>query len=490
MNQSSHPIIIQGGMGIAVSAWPLARAVSRAGQLGVVSGTALDAVLVRRLQSGDPGGNIRRALAEFPLTEIAKRIVGRFFRPEDKSSDVPFATMKLLTEAPTQTQLELNVLANFAEVFLAKEGHDGLVGINYLEKIQLPTLPSLFGAMIAGVDYVLMGAGIPTAIPGVIDRLCDGKPVELLLKVEGAQSDDRFYTRFDPGKFTGGQSPWLRRPKFLPIVASATLATMLTRKSSGAVDGFIVEGPTAGGHNAPPRGKTQFNDCGEPIYGQRDIVDLEAMKALGLPFWLAGSYGSPEQVVRALDTGAAGVQVGTAFAFCDESGLREDIRHEVIRSCKTGELDVHTDPVASPTGFPFKVLSMLGSLSDSVTYQLRKRRCDLGYLRQAFKRPDGTLGWRCPAEPISSYLHRGGKEEDTAGRKCVCNGLMANIGLGQICGDGSRELPLVTCGDDVNNLLQFLKTPEALSYSACDVVRYLLSLVPTVPTTRTSFAPC
>jgi len=40
----AHPRIIQGGMGIAVSDWRLARAVSRLGQLGVVSGTAIDSI--------------------------------------------------------------------------------------------------------------------------------------------------------------------------------------------------------------------------------------------------------------------------------------------------------------------------------------------------------------------------------------------------------------------------------------------------------------
>jgi NAD(P)H-dependent flavin oxidoreductase YrpB (nitropropane dioxygenase family) len=40
----AHPTIIQGGMGIGISHWGLARAVSAAGQLGVVSGTAIDTV--------------------------------------------------------------------------------------------------------------------------------------------------------------------------------------------------------------------------------------------------------------------------------------------------------------------------------------------------------------------------------------------------------------------------------------------------------------
>jgi nitronate monooxygenase len=252
---------------------------------------------------------------------------------------------------------------------------------------------------------------------------------------------------------------------------------MLARKSSGAVDGFVVEGPTAGGHNAPPRGKPGLNSRGEPIYGERDHVDLDAMQALGLPFWLAGSYGSAEQVVSAMQDGAAGVQVGTAFAFCNESGMREDLRREVVELSKSGKVDVTTDPVASPTGFPFKVLSLLGSLSESAAYQLRKRRCDLGYLRQAFKKADGSLGWRCPAEPVAAYTKKGGAEQDTEGRKCVCNGLMANIGLGQIRGDGSRELSLVTCGDEVRNLASFLTSPEEWRYSARDVVNCLLSLV-------------
>ncbi len=481
MNQNSEPIIIQGGMGAAVSAWPLAKAVSLTGQLGVVSGTALDAVLVRRLQLGDAGGHLRRAIAEFPLPGITERILDRFFIPGGKSPDAKFASLQMLREAPSHAQKAIIVLANFVEVFLAKENHQGIVGINYLEKIQLPTLPSIFGALLAGVDYILMGAGIPTTIPGAIDRLCEGKSAELQLRVEGAGRDERFHTHFDPGEFTKERSPWLRRPKFLPIVASATLATMLARKSNGAVNGFIVEGPTAGGHNAPPRGKTQLDADGQPIYGPRDAVDQQAMLRLKLPFWHAGSYGAPEQVVGALEGGAAGVQVGTAFAFCEESGLRQDIRQEVIQMSKKGELDVRTDPLASPTGFPFKVLSLFSSLSESVNYQLRKRRCDLGYLRQAFKREDGTLGWRCPSEPVHNYLKRGGNEEETVGRKCVCNGLMANVGLGQIQSNGDDELPLVTCGDDVKNIARFLKTSEATNYSARDVVEYLLSLVNTKP---------
>ncbi|MCA9266792.1 MAG: nitronate monooxygenase, partial [Planctomycetales bacterium] len=179
---------------------------------------------------------------------------------------------------------------------------------------------------------------------------------------------------------------------------------MLAKKASGRVDGFIVEGPTAGGHNAPPRGKPKRNDRGEPVYGDRDVVDLDAIAALGRPFWLAGSYGSPEQIAAALETGAAGVQVGTAFAFCEESGLSSEIKADVLKSCRHGEPEVVTDPLASPTGFPFKVLQVEGSISDESVYDQRQRVCDLGFLRQAYRKDSGELGWRCPGEPSAAYV--------------------------------------------------------------------------------------
>ncbi len=271
--------------------------------------------------------------------------------------------------------------------------------------------------------------------------------VELRLDVQGAGGSDEFTTRFDPNSFCGGEAPDLVRPDFLAIVSSATLANMLARKASGRVNGFVVEGPTAGGHNAPPRGRLQLSVEGEPVYGDRDVPDLEAIRALGLPFWLAGSYAEPARLAEALRLGAAGVQIGTAFAYCEESGLDHELKERVLAMSRTGRVRVFTDPIASPTGFPFKVLQMEDTHSDPTTYEKKTRICDLGYLRQAYKKPGAKLGWRCPAEPVEDYVRKGGDEEDTRGRKCVCNGLMANIGLGQIRRGGEQEKPLITSGD-------------------------------------------
>jgi nitronate monooxygenase len=125
---------------------------------------------------------------------------------------------------------------------------------------------------------------------------------------------------FTPRDFVEGDAPPLRRPRFLPIIASNTLAVTMLRKANGRVDGFIIEGPTAGGHNAPPRGKLTLNELGEPVYGERDRVDLEKMRELGVPFWLAGGYGGPDVLQQALDAGELGVEpmAGADLKRCDE----------------------------------------------------------------------------------------------------------------------------------------------------------------------------
>jgi len=460
-------------MGAGVSDWRLARAVSQTGQLGVVSGTALAAILARRLQIGDLGGQMRRALEKFPVPGIAAKILADYFVLGGKPADAPFKLTPLPCLNPGPDYVALTVAANFAEVFLAKENNDGLIGINFLEKIQFPTLPSIFGAMLADVDYVLMGAGIPRSIPGVLDRLARGETVEMKIDIEGALSGEEFYSTFDPAAFCGGAAPALKRPDFLGIVASATLAMTLARKSNGAVNGFIVEGETAGGHNAPPRGVLQLNPEGEPIYGPRDAVDLEKIRELKLPFWLAGSYGRPGKLAEALSLGAAGIQVGTAFAFCEESGIRPDLKQQVFELSCAGKLRVFTDPLASPTGFPFKVVQLPGTLSDAKSFPPRERQCDLGFLRHAYRKVDGTTGYRCPAEPVEDYVRKGGSVEDTHGRQCVCNGLVATISLAQVDSENGSGLPLVTAGNEIANIAQFLQ-PGRDSYTAREVLSRLL----------------
>jgi NAD(P)H-dependent flavin oxidoreductase YrpB (nitropropane dioxygenase family) len=465
------PLVIQGGMGIAVSNWRLAQTVSSLGQLGVISGTAVDSVLVRRLQDGDVGGFVRRALEHFPWPSVSADVLRKYFIEGGKAPDAPYALLSMYRQAVSRARQEVTILANFVEVWLAKQGHSNAVGINLLTKVQMPNLASLYGAMLAGVDYVLMGAGIPKEIPGALDRLAAHEPAALRLEVDGDGPAE--YLEFDPLLFWDRSTPVeLKRPKFFPIISQASLAQMLMKKANGRVDGFIVEGPTAGGHNAPPRGQITYNERNEPVYGERDLVNMEQMRALGMPFYLAGGAASPASLQSALDGGASGVQVGTLFAYSRESGLADDLKYDVLERVVRDEIDVLTDARASPTGFPFKIVQIETTNSSQQQYEARRRVCDLGYLRTAYRRPDGRLDYRCAAEPVDTYVKKGGCLADTVGRKCLCNALMADIGLAQVRDGGELERPIITSGDDVMRLNRFLN--GRISYSAEEVIAYLL----------------
>jgi NAD(P)H-dependent flavin oxidoreductase YrpB (nitropropane dioxygenase family) len=356
---------------------------------------------------------------------------------------------------------------------LAKNGHQGPVGVNYLEKIQLATPAAAFGAMLAGVDYVLMGAGIPTEIPGLLDSMARGEPGELTVAVAGALPGERHTVRFDPDALAGTVPSAPARPRFLAIVSSAILASYLARNPTSTPDGFILETPVAGGHSAPPRGPLRLNADGEPVYGSRDDIDLAKVAALGLPFWLAGGHSSADALSTARSTGATGIQVGTAFALCRESGIDPSLRHRMIEEALTGALVVRNEPYASPTGFPFKTVQLAGTLSDNEVYTARTRLCDLGYLRTPYRRVDGGIGYRCPAEPTATYLRKGGSVEETLGRRCLCNGLTATIGLAQRFADGTVEPPLLTLGQNLDFLPE-LVARTGTDFTAADVVAYLL----------------
>lgn len=481
--------IVQGGMGVAVSHWRLARAVSTAGQLGVVSGTALEVVCARRLQQGDPGGHVRRALAACPLPGVAEWILDSYFVEGGIAPDAPYRPVPRHTLASGGRVLQLTAAANFVEVYLAKAGHCGPVGINYLRKIELPLPAAVYGAILAGVDYVLVGAGNPSEIPELVGSLARHRPAALSVKVFGARSsDDLGEITFDPrsvwSEDTSPPSPHAA-PKVLAIVASTDLAAALAADPRTRPDGFVVEGPSAGGHNAPPRGPRRVDDHGQPIYDERDAVDVREVTALGLPVWLAGSYGSPQRLQEAKSLGAVGVQVGTLFAYCDESGFAPEIVEQVRRQVLAGGLRVRSDWRASPTGFPFRVAELPGTLTDDAVLAARRPVCDLGMLRTASLGPDGALDYRCPAEPPAAYQRKGGREANTHGRVCLCNALFASAGMAQRRRDGELEPPLVTSGEDIDGVAALLaaraKAADRDGYSAKDVVDYLLGPLPPTP---------
>jgi NAD(P)H-dependent flavin oxidoreductase YrpB (nitropropane dioxygenase family) len=228
----------------------------------------------------------------------------------------------------------------------------------------------------------------------------------------------------------------------------------------------------AGGHNAPPR-KMQDTPSG---FGPLDEVNLAKMCEVGLPFWLAGGRATPQAVKNALDHGASGVQVGTLFALSKESGLIDPLRQKMLAAAKDKTLTVRTDHRASPTGFPFKVVEIPGTIGIEEVYKARPKLCDLGYLRSSTITEEGKTVSKCAAEPETPFLRKGGLAADIENRLCLCNGLMAAVGFGQERADGYVEAPLLTLGATTTDVEEMLKEfPDG--WGAVDVLNRLTTLI-------------
>jgi NAD(P)H-dependent flavin oxidoreductase YrpB (nitropropane dioxygenase family) len=138
-------------------------------------------------------------------------------------------------------------------------------------------------------------------------------------------------------------------------------------------------------------------------------------------------------------------------------------------AARAGRLDVFTDPRASPTGYPFKILELDGIPPAA---DARRRLCDLGVLRSAYRRDDGRVCFRCPGEPVAAFVAKGGDPGSTVGRRFLFNALTANVGLAQVRANGAVEAPLLTTGDEVRRLGDFLDGRE--DDCADEVLEYLL----------------
>ena len=217
--------LIQGGMGVYVSNWRLAKAVAQGNPgvtAGTISGTGLDVVYVRLLQLGDPGGHVTRALTAFDSKfgcSIGQKIINRYFIEGGKApgSKFKFSPMQVvhtgnegdsipavsLPDVPISLNInpetiELVIATAFAEVWLAKEGHQGNIFINLMKKVELPLIFAMYGAMLAGVDAIVVGAGNPDGLAAVCSQLANHNSVTFDLPVLYREAGETFQCLFDP----------------------------------------------------------------------------------------------------------------------------------------------------------------------------------------------------------------------------------------------------------------------------------------------------
>jgi nitronate monooxygenase len=323
--------IIQGGMGVGVSLHPLARSVAREGGVGIVSSACVD-----RLVSKRTGRNVN------------------------------------------------TYEAVYEEVSLSKAA-GGYAGINIMVALVRDYESSVRGAIDAGADMIISGAGLPLSLPGI-----------------------------QPPKDTA----------LVPIVSSARALDLICKKWEKVgyrPDAVVLEGPLAGGH----------------LGFKVDQIDLEANRLENLlppvkdmaakyghiPVIVAGGIYTHHDIVRYLKMGADGVQMGTRFLATEESSATPEYKHAVINAREEDIIVAHKP--GSPCGLPFRIIKQ-SPMYVSALQRLRQPKCDKGYV--LLKDEEGKFT-RCPAKVSNENCF------------CICNGLLSSAGY-----NPDKEEPLYTVG--------------------------------------------
>jgi nitronate monooxygenase len=162
-----------------------------------------------------------------------------------------------------------------------------------------------------GVNIIITGAGLPTNMP----EFTEGYPDVALV-------------------------PIVSSPKALKIICKRW-----TKRYNRLPDAVIVEGPLSGGH----QGFT-YEQCVDDAYRLENLIGpvKEEIKNWGdFPLIAAGGVWDHDDIVRMMELGADGVQMGTRFIGTHECDAADNFK-EVILECREEDIKL----LKSPVGYP------------------------------------------------------------------------------------------------------------------------------------------
>ena len=316
--------LVQGGMGVGVSAHRLAGAVAAEGGVGTISSVDLrhhHPDLMERTGKLPPGDAAKQAIDAANLEAISR------------------------------------------EITAAREvsGGRGLLAINVMRAVNAYAA-SVKQALEAGIDAVVVGAGLPLDLPdlaqdhpraALVPILSDARGVQLVVK------------------------KWERK-KRLP-------------------DAIVIEHPRlAGGH----LGAARIADLNDPRFEFENVIpqSLAFLRAAGIdreiPLIAAGGIRSCEDIARVQSLGAAAAQLGTPFAVTQECDAHPEFKR-VLAEARDDEMVELT----SVAGLPARAVATRWMRSylrmdEKLQSVARKRACMMSFdcLAQCGLR-DGTPGW-------------------------------------------------------------------------------------------------
>jgi nitronate monooxygenase len=329
--------IVQGGMGVGVSLHPLAKSVAREGGLGIISSACIDRLVSKR------------------------------------------------------NGKKLNIYeAAYEEVSLSKI-QDGFAGINIMAALMRDYNDSVRGAIDAGADVIISGAGLPLNLPAI-------------------------------------QAP--KDTALIPIVSSARALEIICKKWEKLgyrPDAVVLEGPLAGGHLGFRIDQVDLD--ANKLENLLPPVKEMAVKCGDFPVIVAGGIYTYDDIVRFMAMGADGVQMGTRFLATEESSASDSYKRAVLEA-KDEDIVVAHRP-GSPCGLPFRVIKQSPMYVSSLK-RLRKPKCDKGYVLMKDAEGKYTI---CPAK------------QDNENYFCICNGLLSSAGY-----NADEEEALYTVGSNASRI--------------------------------------
>jgi len=254
--------IFQGGMGIGVSLSRLAAAVAKCGGVGTISAAQIG-FMEPDFYTNPKEANLR----------ALKRTIRE--------------TKEAVKDVPNKGLIAVNIM---------------VASRNYDEYVE--------ASVEAGADMIVCGAGLPTALPGLVKD---------------------------------------KRVKLVPIVSSARAASLIIKswmkKYNRVPDAILFEGPMAGGHLAFK--EDQMDEASERFY--ETIMDIkEAIEDLqACPLIVAGGIYTKEDVYKALAYGADAVQLGTRFVTTEECDVHPNFKQAYL-DAKQEDIVVIKSPVGMP----------------------------------------------------------------------------------------------------------------------------------------------
>lgn len=319
--------ILQGGMGVGVSGHRLAGSVAMLGAIGTLSSV-----------------DLRRA-----HPDLMARTLGLNLNESDSA--------KAQIDAANLEALEREIVAARA----ASQGF-GLLAVNIMRAVS-EYAASVKRSLEAGIDMIVVGAGLPLDLPD----LAQDHPQTLLV----------------------------------PILSDARGAQLIVKKwerKQRIPDAIILEHPgRAGGH----LGAARIADLQDPRFDFENVLPQTRafLRSAGLerqvPLIAAGGVRSFADIAHLQSLGAAGVQLGTPFAVTEECDAAPNFK-QVLADASDDDLVEFT----SVAGLPARAVAtpwLKKYLSDEARLQtmaLAKQRCTKAFdcLAQCGLR-DGLANW-------------------------------------------------------------------------------------------------